>query len=447
MISHKHRSIFINIPNTTGISIENTLMNSGGQFQQFAPTDFKRNKTPAHAFGYDGLSPWPEKYFPARFLKDEYDDYFKFCFIRNPWDLVVSNYFWWTQQTELKYQKQQGRILDKLGFSDYIFSCYTDYINEIFHCALGQCYWILDDTGIPSVDFIGRFENLQHDFDRALGRIGLPHITLPTANKPSPKDFRENYTPQTREIIKLKFKRDIETFDYRFNENETLFEAGTNPGRGNKYRMIWLASWPRSGNTFLRTILWHCFGYKSSSVYPNDLAGNKPLEEYVGHIERATQNTMESSNHNIPSLVKTHEPPSDRNPAIYVVRDGRPACVSFWKFYNQSLPLTSVIAGQHRFGSWGQHIVRWNPLNRPRTLFLKYEEMLSDLQGTIEKIASYLNKDPIRNEIPPRENIAKVGGQHVKLKSDWTEVLTKEYLDLFWQVNGEMMNEIYGEKI
>jgi len=43
----------------------------------------------------------------------------------------------------------------------------------------------------------------------------------------------------------------------------------------NQKDIIWLASYPRSGNTYLRTMLWHCFGLRSASIYPNDLGGNK----------------------------------------------------------------------------------------------------------------------------------------------------------------------------
>ena len=49
--------------------------------------------------------------------------------------------------------------------------------------------------------------------------------------------------------------------------------------------VVWLASYPRSGNTFLRTILWQCFGLRSASIYPKDLGSKKALEDYVGHIE------------------------------------------------------------------------------------------------------------------------------------------------------------------
>ncbi len=46
-------------------------------------------------------------------------------------------------------------------------------------------------------------------------------------------------------------------------------------------QVIWLASYPRSGNTLLRTVLYQCFGIQSASVYPNDLGGNKALQSYT----------------------------------------------------------------------------------------------------------------------------------------------------------------------
>ena len=98
--------------------------------------------------------------------------------------------------------------------------------------------------------------------------------------------------------------------------------------------IIWIASYPRSGNTFLRTILWYSFGLRSASIYPNDLGGNRALEEYVGHIEHGPKMQMQLQE-NGAQLVKTHECATDNNPAIYVVRDGRAACVSFWKFYKK----------------------------------------------------------------------------------------------------------------
>jgi len=47
---------------------------------------------------------------------------------------------------------------------------------------------------------------------------------------------------------------------------------------------VLISSYPRSGNTLLRTILFQCFGLYSASAHPSDLGDNAALEHYVGHL-------------------------------------------------------------------------------------------------------------------------------------------------------------------
>lgn len=204
---------------------------------------------------------------------------------------------------------------------------------------------------------------------------------------------------------------------------------------------IWLASFPRSGNTFLRTILWHCFRLKSGSVYPNDLGGNKELEKYVGHIEQGPLGEISFDKNCIP-LVKTHELPTDYNPAIYVVRDGRAACISLWHFYHESIPLSAVIEGQHRFGKWSDHVHAWNPHKRPNTLLLKYEEMRSDLPVTLKKISKFLKTKVHKNNVPDRATIASIDGRWVKNRTTWRTEFPQDLLDRFNEKNKVMLEEM-----
>ena len=97
--------------------------------------------------------------------------------------------------------------------------------------------------------------------------------------------------------------------------------------------ITWLASFPRSVNTFLRTILFNCFGIKTASIYPKDLGGRKILEDFVGHIEHNHDKTITFQKDAIP-IIKTHKLNKDNNRAIYVVRDGRAASISLWHFYD-----------------------------------------------------------------------------------------------------------------
>jgi hypothetical protein len=201
--------------------------------------------------------------------------------------------------------------------------------------------------------------------------------------------------------------------------------------------LVWLASYPRSGNTFLRTIFWHCFGLRSASVYPSDLGGNHKLEDYVGHIEHDQSHRIAFPDGAM-QLLKTHEYPKDDSPAIYVVRDGRDACISLWKFYNKQMPLLAVVRGQHRFGTWAAHINAWRPQERPNTLLLRYEQMVGDLPTAVKAMSAFVGLEAKSTTIPDRDAIAGVDGRWVRAKEDNSALLTSEILSEFERVNGEV---------
>lgn len=204
---------------------------------------------------------------------------------------------------------------------------------------------------------------------------------------------------------------------------------------------IWLASYPRSGNTLLRTVLWQCFGLHSSSIYRNDLGGNIKLAEEVGHIERSQDGWFRFSATDLP-LIKTHEYPPDNSPAIYIVRDGRAACVSLWKYYSESSTLESIIKGEHRFGTWSNHVKTWSPWKRKDTLLLRYEDLSSDLQNCLPKLKQFLNRQIIHHTIKSRDELVGIDGLWVKKKSDWRDHISKQELQLFDQINGRMMKKM-----
>ena len=208
---------------------------------------------------------------------------------------------------------------------------------------------------------------------------------------------------------------------------------------------VWLASYPRSGNTFLRTVLWHCFGLRSASLYPSDLGGNRVLEEYVGHLEHGPNLRAQLEANGI-ALVKTHEPPMDAAPAIYVIRDGRAASVSLWRFGQKGIPLAAVIEGRHRFGTWAAHVGAWNPKERPNTLLLRYEELKDELPGALAKVSRFLGKPVISERVPPRNEIAASDGVWVRQESSWRTELQGKDLARFNEIGGDVLRAYgYGD--
>ena len=204
----------------------------------------------------------------------------------------------------------------------------------------------------------------------------------------------------------------------------------------------WLASYPRSGNTFVRTILFNCFGIKTASVYPKDLGGRTILEEFVGHIEHNQDKTITFQKGSIP-IIKTHKFNKDNNRAIYVIRDGRAASISLWHFYAKKISKKDIILGNTIFGKWKDHLISWSPLKRKNTLLIKYEDIGNDFESVLNSISTFLDKDIINKKLPKRDTMAFFDGRWVRSKTDWREYMSNKELELFNELNHSVLEE-YG---
>ena len=76
--------------------------------------------------------------------------------------------------------------------------------------------WISDASGTVLVDYIGRFENLQGDFDEVCRRAGLPPKRLPHKNRSSHKPYQLYYDDATAEIVARRFAKDLVHLGYTF---------------------------------------------------------------------------------------------------------------------------------------------------------------------------------------------------------------------------------------
>jgi sulfotransferase famil protein len=136
---------------------------------------------------------------------DLYDRLFKFAFVRNPWDRLVSRYAYLLRTED---HPRHGLVSGMKGFEEYL-------AWEISRGKMHQHAYVTDARGQWIVNFVGYFERLHEDFAEACARLKI-QAQLPRANASSHKDYRTYYTPATRDLVAEHFRRDIELFGYRF---------------------------------------------------------------------------------------------------------------------------------------------------------------------------------------------------------------------------------------
>ncbi len=139
-------------------------------------------------------------YIPA----DKFATLYKFAFVRNPYDWIVSMYCY-LQQTE---SHRYSNLIQQMTFSEYL-----DF--EIKRNKRHQHEFICDASGHLAVDFIGRFERLDDDFTQVMNRLGLD-VSLPHINASKRRDYRDYYDDETRAKVATHWHRDISLFDYQF---------------------------------------------------------------------------------------------------------------------------------------------------------------------------------------------------------------------------------------
>ena len=212
--------------------------------------------------------------------------------------------------------------------------------------------------------------------------------------------------------------------------------------------IVWLASFPRSGNSLLQTILKGSFGLLSHEIYPpySTESGND-LRELIGHVDEYLDLSEAAVSDHI-YYVKTHDPPKDHAKAIYIVRDGRSAIVSYFHFLKdftaERKSLEDVVMGDCNFGSWTDHFKAWAPKQRPNTLLVHYEDMVRDRSYVIKPVAEFLELPVLSSETPSFTELQAISPRFFRSGSDTANVaeLQGEALDLFWIMHGELMVEL-----
>ena len=231
IISHRHKFIFLKTEKTAGTAIEAALSELCGPddvitpFREESEGD-RKGRGPQNYRLDHPLKPqrplWrrvlmrPERYYhpsigyyehmPAwrvrAYVSEEmWRDYFKFAFVRNPWDRQISQYLYKTKS------QAQRPSLDR-----FMARKKRAYVTS---------YEIYTIDGAIAVDYVGRYESLDADLQTALERAGVTQrVEIPRSNvtRSRKRDaaYQNEFTPRSRDLVAAWYAPEIALWDYEF---------------------------------------------------------------------------------------------------------------------------------------------------------------------------------------------------------------------------------------
>ena len=186
-INVKHNIIFIRVPRTASTSIGNvSFIGDASHTRAVDIRDIMQRNLRG------GLT---------------YKEMFKFGFVRNPWDRLVSGCF---------YKKDS---VDKDSFNRFVENIDGDksrrWTRGNFY-LFPQWMYLCDNKKRFLVDFVGHYENLQEDWEKVCQKVGM-YEDLQRLNIGKQFPYKEFYIDETREKVAELYKDDIKLFNYKFD--------------------------------------------------------------------------------------------------------------------------------------------------------------------------------------------------------------------------------------
>jgi hypothetical protein len=217
LLSHSHRFIFIHIGKTAGMSIRNALQPYCAEPDKFKirrPSPLKDGQPNPLYTMWETLLLHPKAREVKRELPAEtFDTAFKFAFVRNPWDYMVSLYHFMLSDLEIPRHAEVKALPDFTAFVDWSAHETAPFPKGITKL---QSDMVTDKDGKLLIDRVCYYETLRQDFDAVCQHVGIA-AELPHLNSSRHRDYRTYYTDRTRALVQDHFHPDIALFGYTFD--------------------------------------------------------------------------------------------------------------------------------------------------------------------------------------------------------------------------------------
>jgi len=229
MICKPFNCIFVHIPKTAGRSVEMFFINKLDldRDKNEDRAQLLINDNPDPAKGTEKLSHLSALEYVqcGHIAQEEFSSYYKFSFVRNPWARLVSEYRY---RNFLSHKNFKDFVMNKLPAPGR---------DDKYRHIMPQTKMLYDEAGNLLVDFVGKFERLQQDFDQVCKHLGFEDSSLPHINSSDKKsrelrrkvrnflhrndeselrNYVDFYDTETRDAVSKLYRADIENFGYSF---------------------------------------------------------------------------------------------------------------------------------------------------------------------------------------------------------------------------------------
>jgi hypothetical protein len=207
IISHRHHFIFAAVPKTGTHSVRRALR------EHMAHEDIEQvGLFVDRRFPWADLAALQHGHLALRQVRpylgqDAFDSYFKFAFVRNPFDRFVSYCAFMLRGGDL-FRRQPREVMRHFLFRD------PPEQHILFQA---QASLLLDDDGKTLLtDMVGRVEDMQASYETICARIGISSRSLERVNSTTRGDYRQYYDRDLIDGVAARYAQDLDLFGYSF---------------------------------------------------------------------------------------------------------------------------------------------------------------------------------------------------------------------------------------
>lgn len=204
IISHRHRFVFFAVPKTGTHAIRQALAPHLGPDDWEQQDLFERKRLPIPRLAQLRHGHISVQQLQPLLPREQWDGYFKFAFVRNPYDRFVSTCF---------FLRRNAPGMEQHATAFMKQAIVTPRFRQRI-LVRPQGTLLKNEAGSVALDYVGRFETLQQSCDEAFARIGLPVAQLAKRNVSKHGDYSGYYDEPLRRAVADFYQDDFALFGY-----------------------------------------------------------------------------------------------------------------------------------------------------------------------------------------------------------------------------------------